>query len=97
MLVYKPFEFPIVRLAGAFRQGGSPPITRQRNNGKQRQTKVLPRGLWGVQRPTPRAADAALPRANVGGISAQNCSPARVWDGNAAPLTLSLGMIRSVA
>ena len=40
---------------------------------------------------TPRAADAATPHANVGGISAKNRSPAKVWDGNAAPLTLSLG------
>ena len=40
---------------------------------------------------TERSADAALPRANVGGNSAKNRSPARVWDGDAAPLTLSLG------
>ena len=47
--------------------------------------------MVGQDRPTPRSADAAAPRANVGGISGENHAPARAWDGDAAPLTLSLG------
>ena len=41
---------------------------------------------------TPPSSDAATPCANVGGNSAKNRSPARAWDGDAAPLTLSLGI-----
>ena len=41
---------------------------------------------------TPRAADAAAPRANVAGFSAQHHTPTKAMDGDAAPLTLSLGM-----
>ena len=40
---------------------------------------------------TPRSADAALPRANVGGISAKNRSPAKFLDKHAVPLTQIVG------
>jgi len=46
--------------------------------------------------PTQRAADAATPRANVGGISVKNHAPTMAVDGDAAPLTLSLGYRWSV-
>ena len=46
---------------------------------------------------TPRSADAAAPRANVGGFSAKNHAPTVAVDGDAAPLTPSLGVEVEIA